>query len=135
MWTKWGLGAVALLLATGALLYIHRLRTELKQERERVYVLADALEVLQTATRKGGIFELDSLPRSRVVSANDVTRPGSLGQYPPGTRLYMYDLTMDAQTRREYDRKYRTPAVLRFGPSVLVDKQGRIFAIEWWEKP
>jgi hypothetical protein len=135
MRTRWVLGAVALLFAAGALLYIHRLRTLLEQERQRVYVLADALEVLQTATRKGGVFELDSLPRSRVITANDVTRPGSLGQYPPGTRLYMYDLTMDEQTRREYDRKYRTPALLDYGPSVLVDKQGRIFAIEWWDKP
>ena len=135
MRTRWVLGAVALLFAAGALLYIHRLRTLLEQERQRVYILADALEVLQSATRKGGVFEPDALPRSRVRYAKDVTQPGSLSEYPPGTRLYMYDLTLDAQTRREYDRKYRSPAVLDSGPSVLVDKQGRIFAIEWWDKP
>lgn len=126
------LGAVAgLLAAGGALFHIHQLNTALEAERKRVYALADALEVLQAANRKGGAFELSVLPGSRVIAAQEVTRPEALARYPPGSRLFVFYLHMDEQTQREYDRKYRGHELLEQGPSVVVNKEGRVVSIEW----
>ena len=126
------LGAIAVLLAAGgALFHIQRLNTALELERRRVYVLADALEVLQAVTRQGGVFEPGVLPASRLVYARDVTRPEALTDLPPGFKAFAYSLDLDEQTRREYDRKYRGDELLEYGPRIVVDKRGRVVSIDW----
>src|SRR3712207_6769568 len=125
------LATLAVLLMAGGAIYIQQLRTALDMERKRVYALADALEVLQSVNRKGGVFELSALPSSRLVHAQEVTRPETHTDLPRGFRSFVYMLDLDEQTRREYDRKYRGPELLEYGPFVVVDKQGRVVSIEW----
>jgi len=101
-------------------------------EKDRVYALADALEViLNSTTNHDCTFDLSQLPTSRLIFAEEVKDQEALSMYPFGSRYFIYALTIDGNRKRILDEKYRSSVVTRQGIDIVTQKSGRLFSIGW----
>jgi len=99
-------------------------------EKDRVYALADTLEViLNSTTNHDCKFDLSQLPASRLIFADEVTDQEALSIYPFGSRYFIYALHIDANRRRVLDEKYRGSVTTRQGIDIVTQKNGRLFTI------
>ncbi|WP_395851711.1 hypothetical protein [Cystobacter fuscus] len=124
-----GLAAV-LLYVVWSSYRIHQLSGELEKEKTRFYKLADGFELLQSISRSDCSFDVSALPKSRLLYVEEVKEPEALSSLPQGARLFLYSLTLDDKKKEEFDKKYQE-GLLRYEPSILVDKQGRVLSLEW----
>ncbi|WP_257450544.1 hypothetical protein [Archangium lipolyticum] len=130
--TKVIAGLAAVLLYVGWSSYrIHQLSGDLEKEKTRFYKLADGFELLQSVSKNDCSFDVSALPKSRLLYVEEVKEPESLSALPRGARLFLYSLTLDDKKKEEFDKKYRGEGLLRYEPSILVDKQGRVLSLEW----
>ena len=110
---------------------IHQLKGDLEQEKMRFYKLADGFEFLQSVNKNGCTFDVNALPKSRLLYVEEVTRPEALSALPRGSRLFLYSLTLDDKKKEEFDREYRGESFLSYEPSIIVDRQGRVLSLDW----
>lgn len=111
--------------------WIHQLKKDLEQEKTRLYKLADGFELLQSVNKNGCAFDVNALPKPRLLYVEEVTRPEALSALPRGARLFLYSLTLDDKKKEEFDRKYRGESLLSHEPSIIVDRQGRVLSLDW----
>ena len=115
---------------------LYNLRKSLKESTERIYNIADHLELWkEISTKHGGFINFDKLNKDpRNITITKVTREEGFISENENDILYILTHDKIDSKRKKYLSRYFSELVLGNYFSIITDKSGKIKEMDW-DKP